>query len=314
MSMVDMGGDTRESPCKVSGDVGLPKIICAPMMLAVRTGHHWKAAFLAVALMPSSAASPATVPALDLLQSVPVVLEHRGGYDRSLFDVWLDADHDGCDTRSEVLRRDSSVAVRVTSHGCTVIDGAWVSAYDGVATTDPSQLEIDHVVALKEAWDSGAWSWTPARRAAFANDLSDPRTLREVTIAANRAKGDRDPSNWLPVAADQCRFLGDWVAIKARWGLSADPSEWGRIRNVLRSRCPGLMVTAPTAPTLAGQAQRALVAPIAPGTTSGTPTGASPYYPRCADARAAGVAPLRRGDPGYRSALDGDDDGVACEG
>ena len=120
--------------------------------------------------------------------------------------------------------------------------GDWLSLYDGILISDPSRLEIDHVVSLKEAWDSGAWAWTSDQRAEYANDLSDARTLRAVSVASNRAKGEKGPSNWLPVPADQCRYLGDWVAIKVRWGLSADQSEWGRIRNVLRARCPGLMV------------------------------------------------------------------------
>lgn len=261
-----------------------------------------------------AAPSAGGVAALDVLATVPVMLEHRGGYDRGMFPGLTDANRDGCDTRAEVLRRESRTPVRTTDR-CKVVTGDWVSLYDGAVINDPSRLEIDHVVSLKEAWDSGAWAWTSDMRAEYANDLSDPRTLRAVSVASNRAKGEKDPSNWLPAPEDQCRYLADWVAIKVRWGLSADQSEWGRIRNVIRSRCPGLTVV----PSREKQSQAAPVPflGIAPTSKAGRPAGADVPAPvsfrNCAEVRAVGAAPLRRGDPGYRSGLDGDNDGVACE-
>ena len=101
---------------------------------------------------------------------------------------------------------------------CALTGGRWYSAYDGVTTTNVQDLEIDHVVALKEAWDSGAFAWADARLVAFGNDLTDVRTLIAVTAASNQQKGDSDPSNWLPpLASAQCPFIGNWLAIKARW-------------------------------------------------------------------------------------------------
>ena len=264
-----------------------------------------------------------TVIALDLLEAIPVALEHRGGYNRSLFPTTIDADNERCNIRTTVLRGDSAVPIQTDRTGCRVIAGSWTSPYDGLTTADPSTLDVDHVVSLKEVWDSGAWAWTPAQRGAYANDLSDPRTLRAVSASSNRSKGDRDPSNWLPIVTDQCRFLGDWVAIKARWRLSADQSEWGRIRNVLRARCPGLLVTAPPPVPAESSTPLALATDQSPGTTTGVPTGSpgntassipsTVYFTSCAAARAAGAAPLHRGDPGYRSGLDRDGDGTACE-
>lgn len=177
--------------------------------------------------------------ALDVLRSIPIEREHPDGYDRDKFLVWADLDGDGCDTRQEVLRAESLEPVQSDPMGCPVLAGRWTSVYDGVTTGDPSELDIDHVVALKEAWDSGAWAWTPVQRIAFANDLTDPRTLVAVSASSNRSKGDRDPSNWLPPAEDPCRYVADWVAIKARWGLSMDQSEWGRIKNLLNGPCVG---------------------------------------------------------------------------
>ena len=167
--------------------------------------------------------------------------EHGAGYNRDLFAVWSDLDGDGCDTRDEVLMQESLSAVQ--TDGCAVIAGDWYSIYDGATTAVPSEFDIDHVVALKEAWDSGAWNWLPDRRIAYANDLTDPRTLAAVSAVSNQSKGDADPSNWLPPSGDRCEYLANWVAIKARWSLSMDESEFGRIRNMLQGECLGTEVT-----------------------------------------------------------------------
>jgi hypothetical protein len=98
--------------------------------------------------------------------------------------------------------------------------------YDRLRFTASSKLDIDHVVPLAEAWDSGAWRWTAARRQAFANDLGKSWVLIAVSAHSNRSKGDRDPSGWMPTSASYtCRYLAVWVAIKARWHLTVDPVE-----------------------------------------------------------------------------------------
>lgn len=191
---------------------------------------------------PTTPAEPGTVLALDLLALIVVENEYTEGYDRDLFG-YPKSMGGGCNTRTEVLRRDSLTPAQVDPYGCTVVAGDWWSIYDGTLHTQPSELDIDHVVALKEAWDSGAWRWDRAVLIAFANDLSDPRTLRAVTSAVNRAKSDKDPSNWLPPDPnDVCRYVGEWVAIKIRWGLSMDQSEFGRVRNLLTGQCDGQRV------------------------------------------------------------------------
>lgn len=144
--------------------------------------------------------------------------------------------------REEVLIEESLSQAR-RPVGCAVVAGDWFSAYDGAVTTSPTDLDIDHVVALKEAWDSGAWNWAPDRRIAFANDTSDSRTLIAVSTASNQDKGDKDPSNWGPRPEDVCRFIADWLAVKARWSLTMDPSEWGRLRGLLSNQCPDSRIT-----------------------------------------------------------------------
>jgi hypothetical protein len=162
----------------------------------------------------------------------------RRGYSRDLFPHWIDADHDRCDTREEVLIAESETAPQVDPSGCKVIAGDWTSLYDGVTTEDPSTFDIDHVVALAEAWDSGADTWTTARRQAYANDLDHPQALRAVTASSNRSKSDLDPAQWKPSHDTAwCEYARDWVTIKKVWDLSADPDEVDDLRVLLRT-CP----------------------------------------------------------------------------
>ena len=122
--------------------------------------------------------------------SLPVATETRAGYNRTLFKLWIDADHDGCDTRHEVLLAE---AVQQPHRGarCALTGGRWYSYYDAKYTTNSSTFDIDHLVPLAEAWDSGARSWSAAQRQAYANDLGDTRTLVAVTASINRSRGDR---------------------------------------------------------------------------------------------------------------------------
>ncbi|GEB13520.1 DUF1524 domain-containing protein [Pimelobacter simplex] len=157
--------------------------------------------------------------------AVPTAAESNSGYDRALFPHWVDADGDCQNTRAEVLVAEADAAVTYTSSSrCTVATGRWFSYYDRATWTSASDIDIDHMVPLAEAWGSGARGWTTARRQAYANDLGDRRTLVGVTDSVNQAKSDQDPATWLP-AYDKCRYVAEWVAVKIRWGLSADAAE-----------------------------------------------------------------------------------------
>ena len=144
-------------------------------------------------------------------------------------------DGDGLDTRAEVLIDESTV--RVTISGGIVRTGKWVSLYDNLTWTIGTDVDIDHVVALKEAWESGAYRWSASRRLAFANDLGVSWALRAVTDNVNSSKGDRDPASWLPpYRASTCTYLVGWVAVKLRWGLSVDAAEKAAIVDAWSSR------------------------------------------------------------------------------
>jgi hypothetical protein len=154
------------------------------------------------------------------ITNLPVARETRAGYDRDLFDHWVDADGDCRDTRDEVLAAESLVAV----HGCDVQSGKWRSWYDGAVTRDSTAFDVDHLVALAEAWDSGAKRWTADTRRRFANDLGDGRSLVAVSASSNRSKSDQDPAEWLP-RYGKCRYLRHWVAVKIRWRLKVNATE-----------------------------------------------------------------------------------------
>lgn len=151
--------------------------------------------------------------------------EYPTGYDRDLFADWYDADRNGCNTRKEVLIAESLDPVQIGS-SCTISGGRWFSIYDLVETTDSSSFDIDHMVPLKEAWDSGAWNWNADQRKRFANDLDQPFFLIAVTASSNRSKSDRDPAEWMPTNVDyRCDYVRIWINVKRAWDLSVDPAE-----------------------------------------------------------------------------------------
>lgn len=154
------------------------------------------------------------------VRSLPQAAETPAGYDRDLFKHWVDANGDCQDTREEVLLVESEVPIS----GCTVTTGEWFSWYDEETWTQASDVDIDHLVPLKEAWDSGAREWDDDTRELYANDLGDPRSLVGVTDNVNQSKGDRDVAEWLP-EFKVCQYLRHWVVVKLRWRLAVDPTE-----------------------------------------------------------------------------------------
>lgn len=160
---------------------------------------------------------------------------HQASYDREAFRHWVDDDRDCEDARAEVLRAESRTKVTRNEH-CTMQTGRWFSLYDGVTVTRARELDVDHVVPLAEAWRSGAWSWSEARRESFANDLRHPQSLRAVTASTNRSKSDQDPTSWKPPREQSwCRYARDWIHVKYVWGLSAQRLEVRALRAMLET-------------------------------------------------------------------------------
>ncbi len=237
---------------------------------------------------------------LRLLNSLPVSNEVTSGYNRDLFRHWSDLDSDGCDTREEVL-----IAERVSGKvsGCKVVNGTWVSQYDGAVTTNATNFDIDHFVPLKEAWDSGAWRWDSSTRQRFANDLGYALALIAVSASSNRSKGDRDPADWLP-SAKRCLYAKSWIGVKFRWRLSVDAREKSKLRQIL-GNCTGTVKVPPRAST-------AISTNTQP--SSGSNARTDPRFSTCGAAISAGFGPYKKAvDPEYAWYIDRDGDGVVCE-
>jgi hypothetical protein len=197
---------------------------------------------LASTAAPASAAETFSGSFSQAVAAIGSSVEANSGYDRTLFRHWIDADGDCQNTRAEVLISEADAAVTFTSSSrCTVATGRWFSYYDRVSWTQASDIDIDHMVPLAEAWGSGASGWTSSRRQAFANDLGDYRTLVGVTDNVNQSKSDQDPGQWLPTY-DRCRYVAEWVAVKIRWSLTADSAERS-VLNDYASSCSARTIT-----------------------------------------------------------------------
>lgn len=152
------------------------------------------------------------------------------GYSRAKFPHWIDQGKN-CNTREVVLKRDGTNVQQ--DSGCAAVSGKWVSPYDGATWTKASDLDIDHVVPLAEAWKSGAAKWTTARRQQLANDLTHSQLIA-VTDNVNQEKGDKDPAKWLPPKASyHCEYARMWVWVKHVYGMSADSAEKAALKKIL---------------------------------------------------------------------------------
>jgi hypothetical protein len=159
-----------------------------------------------------------TIPLAEAVASLPLATESRDGYTREAFKHWNSGDDpaDGCSTRNEVLINEAVEAPAVGPR-CRLTGGTWWSYYDQTTVTSASGLDIDHMVPLAEAWDSGASAWTAQRREAYANDQGAEASLVAVTARSNRSKADQDPAQWMPPAGNvHCRYAAEWTATKLR--------------------------------------------------------------------------------------------------
>ncbi|QOV38651.1 HNH endonuclease [Streptomyces ferrugineus] len=181
----------------------------------------------------ASAALPTPVSAATArgyLSQLTVATEDRTGYSRDLFPHWITISG-SCNTRETVLKRDGENVV--TSSTCAATSGSWYSPYEGATWTAASDVDIDHLVPLAEAWDSGADGWTTSRRQSFANDLTRPQLIA-VTDNVNQAKSDKDPAEWMPSrTAYRCTYVRAWVQVKYYYDLSVDSAEKSALTNHL---------------------------------------------------------------------------------
>jgi hypothetical protein len=164
---------------------------------------------------------------LTLLIELLVVAEEppRSGYQRDLFDHWSDTNGSGCTARQDALGAQAiGLVQRDIVRPCVIIEGDWYSLFDGVTHSgSPSEVDVDHVVALAEAWDSGAEDWSIAKRRQFAND---PLNLLVVTRRSNQNKADLDAGSWMPERGDAwCITAAMMVLTKLRYAMTIDAAE-----------------------------------------------------------------------------------------
>jgi hypothetical protein len=177
---------------------------------------------------------PSTTTAKSELASLTVKADgSQTGYSRDKFPHWIDQGN-SCNTREVVLKRDGTNVQ--TGSDCAATSGSWFSPYDGATWTAASDVDIDHVVPLADAWRTGASSWTTAQRQAYANDLTDPQLIA-VTDNVNQEKGDKSPDQWKPpLTSYWCTYAKMWTAVKYKFKLTINSAEKTALTDML-GRC-----------------------------------------------------------------------------
>jgi hypothetical protein len=191
---------------------------------------------------PADAAPPPDA-ALDALADLRIDNSPARGYNRDRFGAaWADVDRNGCDTRNDILARDlTGEKFKSGTRNCIVLSGTLVDPYSGDTITfrrgqsTSDDVQIDHVVALADAWRSGANEWTTRERTKFAND---PANLLAVSGPINQDKSDQPADEWLPPnEAYHCEFAAQQVTVKHTWRLSVTTAEADVLAEVLTT-CP----------------------------------------------------------------------------
>lgn len=191
-----------------------------------------------VATTGAASATPPGIPSEATARSELAALRvaadgSSSGYSRDLFPHWNTVSGT-CNTRETVLKRDGTGVV--TSPSCASTSGRWYSPYDGATWSAASDVDIDHVIPLSNAWKTGASGWTQSRRTQFANDLSNPQLIA-VTDNVNQSKGDQTPATWKPPrTAYWCTYARMWVRVKYRYALTVNSAEKSALLTML-DRC-----------------------------------------------------------------------------
>lgn len=252
--------------------------------------------------------------ALALVATLP--LKGRGpmtGYSRDVFGPdWSDTDRNGCDQRNDTLRRDlKAITLTAGTNGCTVMTGTLTDPYTATivpftrSSSSTSPVQIDHVVALADAWVKGAAGWPPAKRTAFANDTLN---LVAVSSSVNAAKGAGDAATWLPPAkAYRCAYVARQVAVKAKYQLAVTAAERAAMVAVLTT-CAGTKTPTATVARLGGFPLYAAPTPV----IKATPTPSAKPTPRPAPAPIPAPVPTRTPTPQAPSPIQGVHPGAFC--
>ena len=192
----------------------------------------------------TTAAEPQAGLATAILETLPVKgRAPKTGYTRDQFgQAWADVDRNGCDTRNDILQRDlTSIMYKTGTRNCVVLSGTLVDRYSGETinfvrgNVTSMEVQIDHVVALSNAWQTGAFKLSADQRKALAND---PLNLFAVKGSLNQQKSDGDAATWLPpMKSFRCAYVAEQIAVKAKYSLWVVPPEKAAMIAIL-AKCP----------------------------------------------------------------------------
>ncbi len=194
--------------------------------------------------IPTQSASANEPTALAVLNQLEVKgRAPKTGYSRAAFTHWSDLNRDGCDSRNEILKRDlTQIVFKTGTRDCKVISGQLLDPFSGktlIFSSSKSTVDIDHLVSLSNAWQTGAAYFDKKTRESLAND---PLNLLAVDAKLNRQKGDGDAATWLPpLKSFRCEYVAIQVAVKAKYLLWVTSAEREAIIKVL-DNCPGQLI------------------------------------------------------------------------
>jgi len=208
----------------------------------MRARSIWAVALVLV--LNVSTAEAALESAASVLESLPVKgRAAKTGYDRDQFGQrWADTNRNGCDTRNDILQRDlKNIIYKPGTRNCVVASGELLDPYSGKiinfvrGNVTSMEVQIDHVVALSNAWQTGAFKLSLAKRTEFAND---PLNLLAVQGRLNSQKGDGDAATWLPpLKSYRCKYVARQIGVKAKYDLWVTPPEKSAMQSIL-AKCP----------------------------------------------------------------------------
>jgi hypothetical protein len=194
--------------------------------------------------IPTQSASANEPTALAVLNQLEVKgRAPKTGYSRAVFTHWSDLNRDGCDSRNEILKRDlTQIVFKTGTRDCKVMSGQLLDPFSGktlIFSSSKSTVDIDHLVSLSNAWQTGAAYFDKKTRESLAND---PLNLLAVDAKLNRQKGDADAATWLPpLKSFRCEYVARQVAVKAKYLLWITSAERDTILKVL-DNCPGQLI------------------------------------------------------------------------
>ncbi len=315
--------------CAASCGASEPPLPSAPLPFAVSTPSAAQLAEPTATTIAPAPNTPTPSPplsepggtALTISITVAPVAHDIPDYDRGDWSHWRDEDRDCQDARQETLIAESQTPVVYESDSaCRVKSGRWLDPYTGETFTDPSELDIDHMVPLANAHRSGGWKWSNDRKAEYANDLSYDNHLIAVKASANRQKSAKGPEEWQPDRHEYwCEYATDWATIKQTWDLTATPDEMETLNNMLDTCTePITLIAISTGGSAPHPSPTHQPAPATPTTPSDSAPRYDPDGPDrdCGDfdtwEEAQNFYIAAGGPHSDPHRLDGDDDGVAC--